>query len=128
MNRYLTLLGYENTNNDKKERMITGEISSNYGEVEAMRNSSLVARQNAVNEINEKFGLDIKVRFRSDVDTLVNLGEDFNEDYENSIPTFVTDQMKLYTYSINGKTDNVILPGYKPHDKPVNVQKDGDNE
>ena len=83
VNRYLTLLGYENTNNDKKERMITGEISSNYGEVEALRNSSLVARQNAVNEINDKFGLNIKVRFRSDVDTLVNLGEDFNEDKVN---------------------------------------------
>ena len=83
VNRYLTLLGYENTNNDKKERMITGEISSNYGEVEAMRNSSLVARKNACKEINQKFGLNVDVRFRSDVDTLVNLGDEFNEDKLN---------------------------------------------
>ena len=85
VNRYLTLLGYENTNNDKKERMITGEISSNYGEVEAMRNSSLVARQNACNQINERYGLNVSVRFRSDVDTLINLGENFHEDKNQAI-------------------------------------------
>ena len=48
-----------------------------------------------------------------DIDEITNIvGEDFNEDYENSIPTFVTDQMTLYTYSINGKTDKEYIKNY----------------
>lgn len=64
-NEALTYLGIENTNTDKKERLISEEVINNMGDVEAERFTRLNARKQAVNEINEQFGLDIEVDFRS---------------------------------------------------------------
>lgn len=73
-NDFLSVIGVENSNNDKKERLVADEVSSNYGIVEVDRNISLNTRQLAVDKINEMFGTDIKVSFNSDVQTLVNQG------------------------------------------------------
>lgn len=64
-NEALTFLGIENTNTDKKERMVSDEVITNMGDVESERFTRLNARQQAANEINDKFGLNIKVDFRS---------------------------------------------------------------
>lgn len=64
-NEALTYLGIENVNTDKKERLISDEVVNNMGDVEAERFTRLNARLQACNEINELFGLDVDVEFRS---------------------------------------------------------------
>lgn len=64
-NEVLTFLGVENTNTEKKERLISQEVFSNMGDVEAQRFTRLNARQQACDEINRIFGLDVSVSFRS---------------------------------------------------------------
>lgn len=64
-NEALTFLGIENTNTDKKERMVTDEVLSNMGDVEAQRFTRLNCRKQFCKEVNELFGLDIEVDFRS---------------------------------------------------------------
>ena len=64
-NEALTYLGIENVNTDKKERLISDEVVNNMGDVEAERFTRLNARRQACEEINELFGLDVQVDFRS---------------------------------------------------------------
>lgn len=71
-NEALTFLGIENSNQDKKERLVSDEVGSNYGNVEAQRNVMLNARRQAVKKINAMFGTDINVKFRSSLATMVN--------------------------------------------------------
>lgn len=62
----LTYLGIENNSSDKKERLITEEVNSNLGGVEAQRFCKLNARRQAVKKINKMFGTNIEVRFREE--------------------------------------------------------------
>ena len=71
-NEYLTFLGIENSNEDKKERLVSNEVGSNYGAVEMQRRTRLNARQLAAEEINRMFGLDVSVRFNSNLATTLN--------------------------------------------------------
>lgn len=64
-NEALTYLGIENTNTDKKERMVSPEVMGNMGDVEAQRFTRLNSRKQFCKEVNEMFGLDIDVDFRS---------------------------------------------------------------
>lgn len=66
-NEALTYLGIENTNTDKKERLISDEVINNMGDVESERFVRLNARKQACDEINKLFGLDVDVEFRSGV-------------------------------------------------------------
>lgn len=66
-NSLLTIMGIDNTTENKKERAITAEINSNDGEIEANRNTALMMRQRAADQINEMFGLNVSVRFRTDI-------------------------------------------------------------
>ena len=72
LNEFLSLMGIENSNEDKRERLVSNEVASNYGIVEINRNVYLNARREAVEKINRMFGRNIEVYFNSDVDTLVN--------------------------------------------------------
>ena len=71
-NEALTFCGIENSNQDKKERLVADEVGSNYGNIEADRNVMLNARKQAVEQINEMFETDIKVKYRSNLETMVN--------------------------------------------------------
>lgn len=62
----LNFLGIESANSDKKERLVSGEIDATLGGVEAQRYTRLNAREQACEEINRMFGLDVSVRFKSD--------------------------------------------------------------
>lgn len=64
-NEALTVLGIENSNTEKKERMVTDEVVSNLGVVEAQRIVRLNARRDACKKINEMFGTNIDVVFRN---------------------------------------------------------------
>lgn len=66
-NEALTYLGISNINVTKKERMITDEVTRNQGGTMASRYSRLESRRQAVEKINEMFGLNIKVEYRDDM-------------------------------------------------------------
>lgn len=65
-NEALTFLGIENSNTEKRERLVTDEITTNLGGVEAQRFCRLNPRRQAAKQINEMFGTDITVNFREE--------------------------------------------------------------
>ena len=65
-NEALTRLGISNINTQKKERLITDEVTRNQGEVVASRYSRLESRRTAANKINQMFGTNITVEYRQD--------------------------------------------------------------
>lgn len=65
-NEALTYLGISNLNINKKERLITDEVTRNQGGTIASRYSRLEARRQACKQINEMFGLNISVDYRED--------------------------------------------------------------
>lgn len=78
-NEALTYLGISNLNIDKKERLITDEVSRSQGSTISSRYSRLECRRQAVEKINEMFGLDIEVNYREvfqDVDLDIPNGID----------------------------------------------------
>lgn len=66
-NECLTWLGISNTNYQKKERLISDEVSRNMGGTIASRNSGLDMRKQACDEINRMFDLNIDVEFNDDI-------------------------------------------------------------
>lgn len=65
-NEALTYLGISNINVQKKERLITDEVTRNQGGTIASRYSRLQSRREAVEKINEMFNLNIEVNYRED--------------------------------------------------------------
>lgn len=65
-NEALTYLGISNLNINKRERLITDEVSRSQGSTISSRYSRLECRRQAVEKINEMFGLDIEVDYRED--------------------------------------------------------------
>ena len=63
-NEALTYLGISNISIQKKERLITDEVTRNQGGTIASRYSRLQARREAVNKINAMFGTNIRVDYR----------------------------------------------------------------
>lgn len=66
-NEVLTFLGVENVSTEKKERLVSDEVLSNMGDVEAQRFTRLNARKQACEKINELFGLEVDCNFRSGI-------------------------------------------------------------
>lgn len=69
-NEVLTYFGIENANTEKRERLVTDEITSNMGGVAISRNSRMNAREQACKEINRLFGLDVSVDFEGRIEDL----------------------------------------------------------
>ena len=65
-NEALTYLGISNVNIQKKERMISDEVMRNQGGTIASRYSRLNSRQEACEQINKMFGLNIECTYRED--------------------------------------------------------------
>lgn len=77
-NEALTYLGISNVNIQKKERLITDEVTRNQGGTVASRYSRLEARRLAVEKINDMFGTNIEVNYREDFQQI-----DENNDQED---------------------------------------------
>lgn len=71
-NEALTYLGISNINIQKKERLITDEVTRNQGGTIASRYSRLESRRQAVNKINAMFGTNIEVNYREDFQQVDN--------------------------------------------------------
>lgn len=78
----LTYFGIENANTEKKERLVSDEVASNFGGVDIARRTRLNARKLACQKINERFGLNIDVEFAS---TSPRERETINEETEDLI-------------------------------------------
>jgi len=65
-NEALTYLGISNLNLQKKERLVSDEVTRNMGGIIASRYGRLNARRQACEQINDMFGLDISVDYRED--------------------------------------------------------------
>lgn len=65
-------LGYETNNIEKKERVTNKELDGNNGQIEGMRSTSLSMRKRACEAINNMFGLDVDVKFRSILPSFIN--------------------------------------------------------
>ena len=74
-NDALTVLGINNANTDKKERLITNEVESNEQLITYYLNCFYKKRKEACDLINEKFGLDISIELNKDVMDLLNVTE-----------------------------------------------------
>lgn len=71
-NEALTYLGISNINIQKKERLISDEVTRNQGGTIASRYSRLESRRQAVEKINDMFGTNIEVNYREDIQNVDN--------------------------------------------------------
>lgn len=82
-NEALTYLGIPNVSIQKKERLISDEVSRSMGGTLASRNSRLLMRQKACEEFNAMYGADIWCEYRQEVtqefseNSLTGEGEEF---------------------------------------------------
>lgn len=65
MNEALTYFGINNSNTDKRERLITDEANANNQFIDSCAEMFLESRQRACEEINKKFGLNVSVELRN---------------------------------------------------------------
>ena len=79
-NEALTYLGISNINIQKKERLITDEVTRNQGGTIASRYSRLQSRREACKKINDMFGLDIWCDYREDFQQIDNEDDTINGD------------------------------------------------
>lgn len=63
-NEAMTFLGVGNAKQDKKERLVEAEVAANDEQIMASRYSMLQARQEACEQINKMFGLNVTVDFK----------------------------------------------------------------
>lgn len=65
-NEALTYLGISNVSYQKRERLITDEVTRGQGGTVTSRYSRLAMREQACDRINKMFGLDLSVKYRED--------------------------------------------------------------
>ena len=74
-NDALTLLGIDNANVDKKERLITNEVESNEQLINYYLNCWYKTRKKACDDINKKYNLNIKIVLNHEVIDLLDFTE-----------------------------------------------------
>ena len=72
-NECLTFLGINNANTEKRERLITEEVSANNEHIDLSAECFLKARERAAEEINKLFNLNISVRKRKEGEEVCTL-------------------------------------------------------
>ena len=76
-NECMTYLGINNANTDKKQVVLSPEINANNELVNYYLNCFYSTRERAIDEVNEKFGLDIKLKINKNMEEL--LGKTFED-------------------------------------------------
>ena len=94
-NDALTVLGIDNANTDKKERLITNEVESNEELIKYYLNCYYKTRKKACDDINKKFELNIDIELNKDVIDLLNITENDIINYEDR----GVNDGKIYNYN-----------------------------
>lgn len=82
-NDVLQTLGVQvNDNNDKKERMTTGEVAGNINYIIRTLDHRLEERKKFCDRVNEAFGLNISVEYKNDI--MIDLSQLTNQEGENN--------------------------------------------
>lgn len=86
-NEALTFLGIDNFN-DKRERLVSDEVSTNNEVINMNLMSFLAPRQEACDQFNKKYGTNIKVMVRSDLMNIIktyasSVAEEYQSEIEN---------------------------------------------
>lgn len=92
-NEMLTFNGISNLNIQKKERLVSDEVTRSQGGTIASRYSGLNARLRGCELINEMFGLNISCRYREDYSELI--GDDFEKEMNPEIDDNTEDVKKV---------------------------------
>lgn len=79
-NEYMTHIGVNNANTEKKERQIVDEVNANNEQIEVSGNVFLKARKLACKQINDLFDLNIEVSVRDDFKPLFESEEVDDDD------------------------------------------------
>lgn len=74
-NEFLTTIGVNTIDIEKKERLISGESNANNELINFNLQSMLAPRKKACEQINKLFGLNVKVKIRSDLFNLIKQQE-----------------------------------------------------
>ena len=82
-NECLTLLGINNANQDKRERLVSDEVAANDEQVEASRGMGLKTRQVAAEEINRMFKLNVRCEWAPAPVEYISLGQAIASDLSN---------------------------------------------
>lgn len=72
MSEGLTFFGIDNVDIFKRERLVSGETEQNNEQIFLNKNSMFQSRRKAVEEINSKFGLEIRVDISSEIEGEIN--------------------------------------------------------
>ena len=67
-NEAMTFLGVGNAKQDKKERLVSAEVSANDEQIKTSRHTLLQARQDACEQINTLFGMDVSVDYKLNIE------------------------------------------------------------
>lgn len=96
-NEALTFLGCDNFS-EKKERLISDEVGTNNEVINLNLMSFLAPRQKACEQFNKKYGMNIEVKVRSDLDNIIKTyASSIAEDYKQEI---IKDEAKEMTKEV----------------------------
>lgn len=73
-NEIMTFMGVSNSNEDKKERLVSDEVHIKDEQIDLIKQMNLSSRQQAADQINEMFGLHISVEFNQTADADIKAG------------------------------------------------------
>lgn len=83
-NQAMMMIGINNSNQDKKERLVTDEVNANNEQIEQSRYTLLNARREFCKKINEMYGLNIWCKFRNNQDETESEYEKYNDEFKNA--------------------------------------------
>lgn len=105
LNDAYSMLGIDNSNEDKKERLVSAEVDAGADKALLVRYVNLNARQEACRAINEIYGTKIWVEYNTEIDKMVG------------IPTFAEEGLTAEGYEV-----------MEPVDDSENAEKEGDED
>ena len=69
-NECMGLMGINFANQDKRERLVSAEVGANDEQIDSMKNVILAERQRAVRQMNDKFGLSVDIKLRTELPSI----------------------------------------------------------